>query len=186
MYLPKEFDLLLQFCKNRIETVFIESLQSVKKDIYDEWHSAWTDFCSELAHKSCKPEYVEISLLRHSLLNDEDIPVFLFEAFNERWLFGGLAHTKKISLPTLAYILVAFRKDVYNEAKRYIGKIIRPLAKKAFLLQLPDLETHIADLLRANTDTWLLTPDFYTLFNQDFQCSFGGYRFFQYTLYEEG
>jgi hypothetical protein len=185
MYLPTEFNQLEQYCKNLIETVFIEHLQSGKSDIYREWQAVWANFLIELAQGCSKPEYVEISLLRHTLLRDEDTPVFLFEAFDKRWLFGGLVHTKRVVLPALASILTSFRKDVYKEAKRYTGKIIRPLAKKAFLLQLPDLEAHIADLLKENTDMWLFTPNFHTLFSQDFQCSFGGYRFFQYALYLE-
>ena len=186
MYLPKEYDQLEQYCKNQMETVYIDRIRSEKDNICGELQAVWADFCAELTQGGCKPEYVEISLLRHSLLGDEDIPAFLFEAFDERWLFGGLIHTKRVSLPALSSILTSFRKAAYSKAKRYVGKIARSLAKKAYLLQLPEIETHISDLLKENTDTWLTAPAFHTLFRPEFQCSFGGYRFFQNTLYEVG
>jgi len=183
MYLPKKFSRLEQYCRNQIDEVYIEQLQTEKESICEEWQTAWEEFCAELEQGGYKAEFVEVSLLRHTLLQKDDVPIFLFEAFDERWLFGGLLHTKKQSLSNLASIISAFRDAVYLEAKKYMGELPLPLAEKAFLDQLPYLETHISDILKESTDTWLLTPAFDSLFGQNFQCSFGGYRFFQNALY---
>jgi len=184
MYLPKEFERLEQYCASQITDVYVERLQAEKESICEEWQSVWESFCAELAKYPHKAEFVETSLLRHTLLQDGDIPVFLLEAFNERWIFGGVFHIKKVSFATLMPIISSFRKTVYLEASRYMGKIPPSLAEKAFLQQLAKLETHISDVLKADLDAWLLTPTVHSLFSQKFQCSFGGYRFFQNTLYE--
>jgi len=184
MHLPKEFERLEQYCANQITDVYAERLQTEKDSICAEWQSVWEVFCAELGECPCKAEFVEISLLRYSLLQDNETPGFLMEAFNERWIFGGVFHAKKVSLSTLTQIIFSFRETVYLEAKRYMGKISPSLAEKAFLQQLPNLEAHISDVLKADLDAWLLTPAFHSLFSQKLLCSFGGYRFFQNTLYE--
>jgi len=184
MYLPKKFEQLEQYCKSQIDEVYIERLQAEKESICEEWKAAWEEFCAELAQSDFKAEFVEITLLRHTLLQKDDVPIFLFEAFSERWLFGGLLHRKKVSFSTLTPMISDFRDAVYWEAKRYMGAISPQLAEKAFLEQLPYMETCISDMLKEEIDTWLFTSAFHSLFAQSFQCSFGGYRFFQNVLYK--
>jgi hypothetical protein len=162
--------------------IYIPQLQTKRIEIYEEWQEVWQELCTELEEQNNKVEFIEISLLRHAIISNDE-SAFLLEAFDEKWLFDGLLYKKKVSLLSLTSIICSFREDICLESRKYIGKIQFHYGEKAFLQYLPDFEVSIVELLKDRIDTWLQFSDDYPLFSPNLQLSLGGYRFFQNILH---
>ena len=183
MLLPSEHNRLEKYCDEQT-VICLDRLKSDGEIICSEWSHIWGNFCAELCQYECTIEFIEISLLRSYVLKDSPL-IFLFEAFDEMWIIDGLIYTQQTAMKTIADIILCFRDSVYKEARRHVGRFPRPIAEKTFLVYLQKIEKYIADVLASRIECWMFVPDFIALSRRNLQCSFGGYRFFQNTLYEE-
>ncbi len=144
----------------------------------------WRSFQKSIAMLNQTPSYVEISLLRNSLLK-EDIPQFLMEGFNDQWLFDGKIYESTLAFESFSQMWSNCRKLVFVEAKRYMGQIPHYLAEKALLKMADDAERTLAEIFYKNRETWMPSPTAEkTVFPAPLQCSLGAYRLFQYSIYE--
>ncbi len=172
------------FCAQQL-TVLQKSLLAASDELCEQMQERHKAFVKVIAALDQPVVYLEIALLRSSLLIG-DTPRFLIEAFDSEWLFGGKICGQVFDIPAFTHIWIALREAVLHEAMRYMGQIPAYTAEKALLEMADETEKALAEILKSGLEQWLPASEFAGEYHTLRRCFLGMYRSFQHVLYEEG
>lgn len=142
---------------------------------------SWQTFLFETSYTLKNTEYIEISLLRESLLGTNS-PIICFDSFDTRWIMGGFLQHYTFEIPCFSLLFMNEKVTLLNEAKRYMGAVPSWVAEKIMLEKIYSLDETIARILKNNIDTLNAFGDLDK--KTKLLISFGEYRRFQHTIYE--
>lgn len=157
----------------------IDALNDLKQELINEFATHWTAVEQVIIQNLFDISSIEISLLRHSLLVNS--PLFYVELFDENRCFGGLKWQHEYQLLTFTEIFNWACTDLLCNAKKYMGKIPKPMANKIMLECIVLFDEALANIfqeyIESNHSAYCNKEN-----NKKIGISMGEYRRFQFEI----